>query len=54
MSWLVCTIWRTTRTRVGRTVDVDGLKEINDSQGHLAGDTLLQVVGETLRANVRL
>jgi diguanylate cyclase (GGDEF)-like protein len=34
-------------------IDVDGLKEINDSQGHLAGDTLLQHLGETLRANVR-
>ena len=34
-------------------VDVDGLKEVNDSHGHLAGDALLRLVGETLRANVR-
>jgi len=34
-------------------VDVDGLKQVNDSQGHLAGDTLLRLVCETLRANVR-
>jgi diguanylate cyclase (GGDEF)-like protein len=34
-------------------VDVDGLKEVNDSQGHLAGDALLRLVGETLRAKVR-
>jgi diguanylate cyclase (GGDEF)-like protein len=34
-------------------VDVDGLKQVNDSEGHLAGDALLQLVGETLRANVR-
>jgi len=32
-------------------IDVDGLKQVNDSQGHLAGDTLLRLVGETLRAN---
>jgi diguanylate cyclase (GGDEF)-like protein len=34
-------------------VDVDGLKEVNDSRGHLAGDALLRLVGETVRANVR-
>jgi diguanylate cyclase (GGDEF)-like protein len=34
-------------------VDVDGLKAVNDSQGHLAGDALLRLLGETLRANVR-
>ncbi len=34
-------------------VDVDGLKEVNDTQGHLAGDALLRLVGETIRANVR-
>ena len=34
-------------------IDVDGLKQHNDSHGHLAGDTLLQLLGETLRANVR-
>jgi len=34
-------------------IDVDGLKQVNDSQGHLDGDMLLQLVGETVRANVR-
>ena len=34
-------------------VDVDGLKEVNDSRGHLAGDELLRLVGVMLRANLR-
>src|SRR5438067_1867434 len=34
-------------------VDVNGLKQVNDSQGQLAGDALLRLVGETVRANVR-
>jgi diguanylate cyclase (GGDEF)-like protein len=34
-------------------VDVDGLKQVNDSHGHQAGDTLLHRVGEALRASVR-
>jgi diguanylate cyclase (GGDEF)-like protein len=34
-------------------IDVDGLKEVNDTQGHPAGDRLLHLVGETVRANVR-
>src|SRR5439155_19047998 len=34
-------------------IDVNGLKQVNDSEGHLAGDTLLQLVGQTLRKNVR-
>jgi diguanylate cyclase (GGDEF)-like protein len=34
-------------------VDVDGLKHVNDSKGHLAGDALLRLVGETLRAHLR-
>jgi diguanylate cyclase (GGDEF)-like protein len=29
------------------------LKEINDGEGHLAGDAVLQLVGETVRTNVR-
>ena len=44
---------RTGATLVLAFVDVDGLKQVNDSQGHLAGDALLRLVGETLRANVR-
>ena len=34
-------------------VDVDGLKQVNDDEGHLAGDALLKLVGETIRASVR-
>jgi diguanylate cyclase (GGDEF)-like protein len=34
-------------------VDVDHLKNINDSQGHAAGDALLRVVGHTLGLLVR-
>jgi diguanylate cyclase (GGDEF)-like protein len=34
-------------------VDVDGLKEVNDSHGHMAGDALLRLVNDTIRANVR-
>ncbi len=34
-------------------IDVDGLKQVNDTEGHLAGDALLHLVGETLRANFR-
>ncbi|HET7353194.1 MAG TPA: GGDEF domain-containing protein [Gaiellaceae bacterium] len=44
---------RTGASLVLAFIDVDGLKEVNDSQGHLAGDALLQLLGETLRANVR-
>ena len=34
-------------------IDVDRLKEVNDNQGHLAGDALLKLTGETLRAHLR-
>jgi diguanylate cyclase (GGDEF)-like protein len=34
-------------------VDVDGLKTINDGQGHAAGDQLLRDVGEALRTGLR-
>jgi diguanylate cyclase (GGDEF)-like protein len=44
---------RTRASFVLAFVDVDGLKQVNDGRGHLAGDTLLRLVGETLRANVR-
>lgn len=44
---------RTGASLVLAFIDVDGLKQLNDSQGHLAGDTLLQLLGRTLRANVR-
>ena len=44
---------RTGGTIVLAFIDVDGLKQVNDSQGHLAGDMLLRLVGQTIRANVR-
>jgi diguanylate cyclase (GGDEF)-like protein len=34
-------------------IDVDGLKQVNDSRGHVAGDALLRLASETLRAHVR-
>jgi diguanylate cyclase (GGDEF)-like protein len=34
-------------------VDVDGLKRVNDTRGHLAGDALLHLVGETLIGHLR-
>lgn len=34
-------------------VDVDGLKRVNDSRGHHAGDLLLQAVADALRAGLR-
>jgi len=34
-------------------VDVDGLKAINDGQGHAAGDRVLQVVAQAIRTSLR-
>jgi diguanylate cyclase (GGDEF)-like protein len=34
-------------------VDVDGLKEVNDRDGHLAGDRVLLAVAEAIRMSVR-
>lgn len=44
---------RTGATLVLAFVDVDGLKQVNDLRGHLAGDTLLRLVGETIRMHIR-
>ncbi len=35
-------------------IDVDGLKQINDTLGHQAGDRTLQHVAEAIRDNIRL
>ena len=34
-------------------VDVNGLKHVNDTEGHAAGDSLLQAVARTLRRRLR-
>jgi diguanylate cyclase (GGDEF)-like protein len=44
---------RTGGTLLFAFIDVDGLKQLNDTEGHLAGDALLRLVGDTIRANVR-
>ena len=44
---------RTDRPFVLAFVDVDGLKMLNDSAGHRAGDELLQAVVACLRASLR-
>ena len=35
------------------TLDIDGLKHVNDTQGHAAGDALLQRCAQIIRENVR-
>jgi diguanylate cyclase (GGDEF)-like protein len=45
---------RTETSLVLAFVDVDGLKQVNDSQGHPAGDELLRRTGEALLGGVRV
>jgi diguanylate cyclase (GGDEF)-like protein len=44
---------RENRSLVVAFVDVDGLKQVNDTAGHLAGDAALRAVGHALRTHLR-
>ena len=44
---------RTGASLVLAFIAVEGLKEVNDKRGHLAGDALLRLIGETIRADTR-
>jgi diguanylate cyclase (GGDEF)-like protein len=44
---------RTRETLVVAFVDVDGLKQVNDTRGHLAGDALLVAVADALHECLR-
>ena len=44
---------RTNEPLVVAFVDVDGLKRVNDTQGHLAGDRLLQRAGALIKSHLR-
>ncbi|GAC1311757.1 MAG: hypothetical protein NVS2B3_13260 [Vulcanimicrobiaceae bacterium] len=44
---------RSQRSLVLAFIDVDGLRGINNRSGHAAGDRMLRLVVETVRANVR-
>jgi diguanylate cyclase (GGDEF)-like protein len=44
---------RDDRSLVLAIVDVDGLKEVNDREGHLAGDQLLRDVVAAIRSQIR-
>jgi diguanylate cyclase (GGDEF)-like protein len=34
-------------------IDVDNLKSLNDSRGHLAGDKAIRIVGQSIRESIR-
>lgn len=34
-------------------IDVDNLKEINDTYGHMAGDKAIEIVGQAIKRNIR-
>jgi diguanylate cyclase (GGDEF)-like protein len=44
---------RTSAELVVTLIDVDGLKTVNDTEGHLAGDSLLVTVADSLRKRLR-
>ncbi len=44
---------RASQSLVLAFIDVDALKHVNDTQGHLAGDALLRSVADTLRTRLR-
>ena len=47
-------IHRSDSSAVIAVIDLDGLKTVNDEQGHLHGDLLLRLAAQTLRDAVRL